>query len=149
MIRLTAAQARLIEKLAIAAWPKECCGLLIGRRAEAGLLVDEVRPCKNLLADQENDRFEIDPQERFDAMRQARSMEREILGHYHSHPNGVAAPSKTDREQMYEPELTWLIVGVTKAGDCRLAAFRPNLEREDFDPVGLVIGSADDQNCRS
>ncbi len=148
MISLTFGQARLIESLAKAAWPRECCGLLIGRCVDGAQIIDEVRPCKNLLADGQNDRFEIDPQDRFDAMRQARSMGREILGHYHSHPNGVAAPSKTDRDMMYEPDLIWLIAGVTGAGDCSLAAFRPNLDREDFDPLRLVIKAADDQNCQ-
>lgn len=147
MIQLRASQARLIEKLAEAAYPGECCGLLIGRRlADGSLAIDEVRPCRNLLAGERTDRFEIDPQDRFDAMRQARSMGREIVGHYHSHPGTGPQPSETDQRMIYEPELVWLIVGVAggKAGD--INAFQPLADASGFRPLALVIDCEDGQN---
>lgn len=147
MILLAASQAKLIRHLAEAANPSECCGLLIGRRLQGGEIhVDEVRPCRNLLAEESEDRFEIDPACRFAAIRHARSMEREIVGHFHSHPGGPAHPSQTDRGMMYEPELIWLIVGVENGKAGGIEAFRPNLEIADFDPIPLVIGGPDDQN---
>lgn len=142
MIRLKESQIDLIRAQARAAQPGECCGLLLGRSAVGAVIVDEVRPCRNLMAAERADRFEIDPQERFDAMRQAKSMGRAIVGHYHSHPAASARPSDTDRKMMYEPELLWLIVG--KEGE--VAAWRPNLEKQDFDAVALVIAPGSGQN---
>ncbi|MBF0168574.1 MAG: M67 family metallopeptidase [Alphaproteobacteria bacterium] len=138
-----------MRRLAEAAHPKECCGLLIGRRLEAATQVDEIRPCRNLLDKECQDRFEIDPTDRFAAMRQARAMGREIVGHYHAHPQGPARPSETDRGMMYEPELIWLIIGMQKGQVEGIAAFRPNTEAGDFDAVLLVIEAPDDQNSPS
>lgn len=138
---------QLIQRLAEAAYPHECCGLLIGRRLENGdLMVDEARPCRNLLADERADRFEIDPQERFDAMRHARSLDREILGHYHSHPDADPQPSATDRQMIYEPELVWLIVGVQDGKAGEINAFQPMADASGFQPLALVIESKGDQN---
>lgn len=102
-------------------------------------MVDEVRPCRNLQASERADRFELDPQERFDAQRQARSMGREIIGHYHSHPNGSSSPSETDRSMMYEPELAWLIVAIEAGKAGGLAAYLPSPDRGDFASLELVI----------
>lgn len=142
MIRLKESQINLIRAEARAAQPQECCGLLLGRAIDGGVAVDEVRPCRNLLAAERCDRFEIDPQERFDALRHARSLGRAVVGHYHSHPAAAANPSDADRSMMYEPELVWLIVG----GDGEVTAWRPNLERRDFDALALVIAPGDGQN---
>ncbi|MBI5121856.1 MAG: M67 family metallopeptidase [Rhodospirillales bacterium] len=149
MIHLKASQARLIEKLAEAAYPSECCGLLIGRRLDDGsLAVDELRPCRNLLAEDRGDRFEIDPQDRFDAMRQARSLGREILGHFHSHPDAEPEPSATDRQMIYEPELVWLIVAVQDGQAGGVKAFMPLADAGGFRPLALVIDGQDGQNPR-
>lgn len=146
MIRLSSRQAEFIQKQAETAWPKECCGLLIGRLEGDELLVDEVRPCRNLLAPDSQDRFEIDPQDRFDAQRQARAMGRQIVGHYHSHPNGVGEPSATDKGMMFEPELVWLIVGVQDGRALPVKAFQPDPEKSDFAPLPLVIAAPSKQN---
>lgn len=149
MIHLKASQARLIERLAEAAYPSECCGLLIGRRQEDGtILVDELRPCRNLLAEARGDRFEIDPQDRFDAMRQARSLGREIVGHYHSHPGAGPQPSDTDQRMIYEPELVWLIVGVAGGKAGGINAFLPLADASGFRPLALVISGQGGQNPR-
>ena len=44
------------------------------------------------------DRFEIDPAEQIKLMRALRGAGREIIGCYHSHPNGSAEPS-ADRSE--------------------------------------------------
>lgn len=146
ILRLSQRQAELILGQAAEAYPAEACGLLIGRRQDEARLVDEVRPCRNLLARELRDRFEIDPGERLEATRQARPLGREIVGHYHSHPDGQAVPSATDKSMMYEPELAWLIVSWPEG---RMAAFRPSPEKEDFEPAELVIATDERQNPTS
>jgi proteasome lid subunit RPN8/RPN11 len=105
-----------IEAAARAAYPEECCGLLIGfRESDGRVRVTQVAESKNIAPPPRRDRFEVDPAVRFATMRRLRGSREEIVGHYHSHPDGPARPSAHDAAQAYEPELAWLIVAV--AGD--------------------------------
>jgi proteasome lid subunit RPN8/RPN11 len=66
--------------------------------------------------------FQIDPQAQFDLMRALRGSQRRIIGCFHSHPDGVPAPSATDRAQAYESDFLWLIVGGSAEGGLTLGA---------------------------
>jgi proteasome lid subunit RPN8/RPN11 len=96
--------ATLIEEAAHAA-PEECCGLLLGRDG----VVTQARPAANV-ADDRATRFEIDPMALFAAHKQARSGGPELLGYYHSHPEGHPVPSATDCEHASGDARTWAIV---------------------------------------
>ena len=82
-----------------AAHPRECCGLLEGD----GERIAAIHPARNL-ADAA-DRFEIDPALQFRLRREGRR----IVGCYHSHPGGVAAPSRRDADGAGETGFLWLI----------------------------------------
>ena len=88
------------------AMPEECCGLLLGR---AGA-IEESRLATNVAADPLR-RFEIDPQALVDAHRAARRGGPQVVGYYHSHPNGPAAPSEIDRAQAAHDGTVWAIIG--------------------------------------
>lgn len=108
----------------------EVCGLLLGRDDA----ITAVLPCRNVAADPSR-RFEIDPAALIAAHRRARAGELALLGHYHSHPTGSAAPSEQDALNAAADGAVWLIA----AGDVVTAWMaRPNGERHGrFDPVGL------------
>jgi|TARA_B110000196_G_scaffold230142_1_gene198707 proteasome lid subunit RPN8/RPN11 len=119
MISIPQKFLKTIIDAAETAYPKECCGLLIGCDNGAGaLVVSRVAMSENIAKGAELDQFEIDPQVRFNVMREldnnAKNNEpkQRIIGHYHSHPNHPAQPSKTDLEMAYEPDLIWLITSV-------------------------------------
>ena len=84
---------------------KECCGLLLGSGT-----VDEARPATNVAKDPRR-RFEIDPQALVDAYRAAREGGPAVIGFYHSHPTGQAAPSATDRAMAAGDGKVWAILG--------------------------------------
>ena len=87
----------------------ECCGLLLGRFEGACAVVDEAVPSQNLAADPTKE-FEIDVALRLRVQRAAREAGREVLGIYHTHPSGSAAPSNTDHTRAREePGLIWVI----------------------------------------
>jgi len=96
-----------IKRLAAAAPGVEICGLLLGE----GGRVDAIRPCANVSAEP-HDSFEIDPVALIAAHRACRSGQPGPIGHYHSHPGGVAIPSDRDAAAA-EPGSYWIIV----AGD--------------------------------
>lgn len=119
MISIPQAFLKVIIDAAETAYPKESCGLLVGCDNGAGaLLVTQVVLSENVAKGVERDRFEIDPQVRFNVMREldnyAKNDEprQRIIGHYHSHPNHPAQPSMKDLEMAYEPDLVWIITSV-------------------------------------
>jgi proteasome lid subunit RPN8/RPN11 len=84
--------------------PEECCGLLAG-------LADVVRfvyPLTN--ANPSSTSFTIDPGEHFHSWRHASLNNWDLIGAFHSHPNGPGHPSKTDRALANEPDWVYLIV---------------------------------------
>ena len=107
-IELTSGIAATLLAEATRAHPHECCGLLLGE----GARLLEVRPAANVHAAPER-QFEIDPAALIAAHRAARAGGLQVLGYYHSHPNGLAQPSATDRAQASGDGRIWAIV----AGD--------------------------------
>jgi desampylase len=93
------------------AFPRECCGLLEGFVESDVAHVVGLHATKNLSED--DDRFEIDPADHFAAIRAARGNGREIVGCYHSHPNGRAEPSARDAEGAWDEGFVWLIAAVS------------------------------------
>ncbi len=103
------------------AYPRECCGLLVGHGAGGDFTVTRIEPSANVEPTGAPDRFEIDPTLRIRLQRGLRGGADAIIGHYHSHPDHAAAPSATDRAMAYEPEMVWLITAIAagKAGASR------------------------------
>ncbi len=96
--------ATLLSEAANAA-PLECCGLLLGREGR----VTEARPAANVAPDPAR-HFEIDPAALFAAHRAARAGGPELIGYYHSHPEGHPVPSATDCAHASGDSRIWAIV---------------------------------------
>lgn len=110
--------------------PHECCGLLIGNREE----ILEAMPARN---DRPSvDRYLINPEDHFRAIRHARAAGLAVIGAYHSHPATPAVPSTTDVEEAHEVGYLYLIVSLTEH-PARVAGFR--FTREQFVPVDLQV----------
>lgn len=80
-----------------------------------GQAIAEARPTLNV-ARERRGYFEIDPQALIDAHRAARAGGPQVLGYYHSHPDGPAEPSAADRAQAPRDGRVWAIAapgGVT------------------------------------
>ncbi|OFX10626.1 MAG: hypothetical protein A2516_07735 [Alphaproteobacteria bacterium RIFOXYD12_FULL_60_8] len=122
-----------MRREAEAAYPAECCGLLLGREEQ----ITAVIPAANLRACEGNDMFEVDPQVRFEVERGARAGGDRLIGHYHSHPDHPAQPSATDRAMAFEPNLIWLIVPVAGGSAGEPRAFR--LCGEDVEELVVEI----------
>jgi proteasome lid subunit RPN8/RPN11 len=113
-----------IARHGAAEFPRECCGILLGRHTSGGLIIDRALPAKNIApADRAHDRYIIDPLAILHADRAAQSDQLELVGFYHSHPNHPAVPSKTDIELAWLDYL-YLIASITAAGLAELRAWR-------------------------
>lgn len=103
----TLSRAAVAEMLraADAAAPYEACGLLLG----AGRHVHTATPCANV-ADNPARHFEIASASLFAAHRAARAGGPQVVGYFHSHPNGLARPSATDQASAAGDGRVWAIV---------------------------------------
>jgi proteasome lid subunit RPN8/RPN11 len=119
--------AALIRHAARAAFPRECCGLLLGDGADT-VQVARILATANIAADPLR-HFAIDPQILFDHHRpsreiRSRKINMRIVGHYHSHPNGRRNPSAEDLAMAHDRDAVWIIAAV--AGDeVSLCAYVP------------------------
>ena len=84
---------------------RECCGLLAGRDGT----VTRSFPAVNAASDPAIS-YDIAPEELFRLMREMRAAGLELLGIYHSHPNGQNEPSPSDVERAYYPDAAYFII---------------------------------------
>lgn len=105
-----------IRGRAAAAYPEECCGILIGAAQGDIIVVGRELACPNAAPPSERrTRFEIDPRVVLNLTRALRSTTEQIVGFYHSHPDAGAAPSDHDLTYFrLWPDTAWLIVPVAE-----------------------------------
>lgn len=110
-LAVTSGALATLRKEASRAAPIEACGLLLGQ----GGLIETAQLCTNVAPDPAR-HFEIDPAALIAAIRAEREGGVQVIGYWHSHPNGLAEPSATDRKQASGDGRIWAIVageGVT------------------------------------
>lgn len=86
---------------ASAEYPRECCGILLGKHQCGQRIVCDVLSARNAAKDtQMLDAFMIEPLDVLAAEKTARDRRLEIVGFYHSHPDCDAYPSANDTMHM-------------------------------------------------
>ncbi|MGF1567294.1 MAG: Mov34/MPN/PAD-1 family protein [Nodosilinea sp.] len=134
-IHLSQTHQDTITEAAVAAYPKECCGLVLGQITPpgAGQNDDDQRHVSDVISlanawipavteytDPDGsetrslgqwDRYWIDPVAMLAVQRSARQRNLAIVGVYHSHPDYPAVPSECDRRLAW-PVYSYLIVSV-------------------------------------
>lgn len=128
--------AATVARHAERGYPREVCGILIGRRdAGAGVTdVLEVVEAANTWAEEaeRTRRFHIEPRDILREERRARESEREIVGFYHSHPDHPARPSTTDREFAW-PVYAYVIQSVKDGRAADIACWRLLDDRSEYE----------------
>jgi proteasome lid subunit RPN8/RPN11 len=84
---------------------EECCGLLAGLDGGIYRAFSAHNAAKHPAT-----AYEIAPKELFRIMREVRAAGLELLGIYHSHPNGDNQPSLRDVERAYYPDAAYFIL---------------------------------------
>ncbi len=87
--------------------PNEACGYLLGSKEN----ISAIYPIKNRLHSPTE--FEFVPEEQFKAIRETRKSNLEIIGVFHSHPNGKAYPSQKDIELADSNHIQLIVVPET------------------------------------
>jgi proteasome lid subunit RPN8/RPN11 len=96
----------------------ECCGMLAGRDG----VITRASPAANAAKNPATG-YEIAPKELFQLTREIRSAGLQLLGIYHSHPNGNNEPSARDVAQAYYPDVTYFIISPVPEAERPVRAF--------------------------
>jgi len=104
---------RRIRERGEAAYPDECCGILIGSVAGAVKTATNAIAVKNGSTHPRN-HYEIAPIDLIRAQRDARVGGLEILGFYHSHPDHPAQWSATDLAEAHWLGSSYVITAIEK-----------------------------------
>ena len=143
---LTADQLNAVEAAALKALPRECCGLIVGRRtAEGGVVVSRIVESANRTDADPTSTFEIDPAVHIHWQRTLRDTDEELIGVYHSHPSSPPVPSDRDARDVTIDGWVWLITAVDGDGQCRTGAYVAHLRPQasgTFTPATLVLTDA-------
>jgi proteasome lid subunit RPN8/RPN11 len=134
------AMLQQIYRYARLAFPIECCGYLRGRggpgRSPSGGVIDQLVACTNAEPVQPERNFAIDGDDLF-AFARTFATARPALVIYHSHTNGRAYFSETDRAQSAtidgpHYDCQHLIVGVTAERVTEAALFAWDFDDKNF-----------------
>lgn len=103
MVLSPTAQAAIL-RAASGAHPNEACGLLLGTATH----IVAAQPTANVHPEPAR-HFEIDPAALIAAHKAARAGGPQLVGYFHSHPNGLARPSATDAAMAAGDGRIWAI----------------------------------------
>jgi proteasome lid subunit RPN8/RPN11 len=137
-VKIAQAQLDAILGAASRAYPNECCGLLEGIEEGGGWRVAAIHETPNV-SETPRRSFLVDPEAQFDLMRALRGGAHRLIGCFHSHPDGSAAPSQSDRAQAYEADFIYLIAGGEPRAGFRLKAFRWDEASSEFEELPLTL----------
>ena len=137
---LAAADAARLARAAERAWPEEACALLEGTRGGVRVAVAGVHLADNVAADRVR-QFEVDPRRLLALHRALRAGPTELVGVWHSHPDGSADLSETDRAHAFESGFVWLLTPVRDRRTTGIVAFRAERGRGGvrFIPMDLEL----------
>ena len=145
MIRLGAGLAEEIERHAEREYPRECCGLLVGRITDGGRTreVHATYPVANIFSEEaeRHHRMAIEPLEyaRAERLHAARGLG--VVGNYHSHPDHPAVPSQYDLEHLAPwPTMSYVVVSVREGKAFELRSWELEADRSRFNEEDVSSG---------
>jgi proteasome lid subunit RPN8/RPN11 len=132
MVQISSDLLQHLHAVAAASPAEEVCGLLLGHANR----IDAVQIARNIAASPAT-HFEVDPLCLIAAHKAARAGGAQVIGNWHSHPQGRPEPSAEDARCAAPDGQVWLILGQGSA-QCWQAV--PNGSwRGRFEQVGLAV----------
>jgi len=145
MLRISQGHLSSIRRSAERCYPRECCGVLLGKLVDGERVVFEVISCTNVAEGDQRDRYHIDPAELIDIQKRARDSGLDIVGFFHSHPDHPAVASRTDLKEALWFANSYLIVEVNQGRAGEIGSFvlcGTDEQDKRFDPEQIAITDA-------
>ena len=135
-----------IEAEGVAAYPNECCGILVGRDVIGPTgtvrIIERLYPVPNVYeASEQYHRFAADPLVQIRVEKEADAQGMLVLGFYHSHPDHPARPSETDRLAAW-PFYSYVIVSILKGAPSDMTSWTLDEQTETFKPQEIEMNTA-------
>ncbi len=143
MIRVSPDAWSVIERHLERAYPKEGCGILLGTDDGGNRDALVAIPCRNAYEGEQQDRFQLDPEEQLAAERRARELGLSVVAIFHSHPDCDAYFSSTDLKYSC-PWYSNIVVSVQAGCVVHAKAFLANFDQTESHPDDLVHNYAQD-----
>jgi len=96
--------------------PNECCGLLLGKQ-----IIERAVPMRSIPP--APDAYYMDPEQQIVVFTDMQATGEQLLGIYHSHPNGPVEPSGMDLQLAFHPDALYVIISLADADSPVLAAY--------------------------
>ncbi len=123
--------------------PIECCGILLGLRRENETHIHQIIEAKNIAPEQREKNYQIDWQTLIQTVKTTRQNPKhaeQIVGFYHSHPDGSTQPSSLDRELAWIDH-SYVIISLHTNAPPTLSCWRLPVENSLFINEKLVCSS--------
>lgn len=132
-------QLELVEREALAAYPEECCGALLGHlggQQPWWAQVREVAVAANSATDRRRERYVIDPTHLLGIQKEARQRGLDVVGYYHSHPDHGPIPGRFDLESAWHG-VGYLILAVDEGRVTDVKCWRLESDGKSFHEVDI------------
>lgn len=133
-LRLPADTRAHIRAHGVAAYPDECCGVLLGPGDGTAIETWRLDNSSDL---ERGRRFLIGPDDYRRAEARAASRDLQIVGFYHSHPDHPAEPSAFDLAHAW-PNLSYAIVSIRGGRPGELRSWRLRPDRSGYDEESIT-----------
>jgi proteasome lid subunit RPN8/RPN11 len=128
MIRIQPDAWREMVAHALATYPHECCGAMLGSVDDARKTVRIALPLENASAGARESRYELRPAVLLRADKEARDRHLDLVGIYHSHPDCDAYFSVTDLKNSC-PWYSFVVLSIRKGAFDHANSWLPDAEQ--------------------
>jgi proteasome lid subunit RPN8/RPN11 len=122
--------AEAIRRHGVETYPNECCGALIGSDGDVKV-VRHVSALPNNTEEGARRRFLIRPSDYRFVEEEAKRLNQDLLGFYHSHPDHPARPSQYDLDHAF-PFFWYVIVSIQQGQPENMTVWRLAEDRSQF-----------------
>lgn len=159
MIQITQRTVDALNRHAVAEYPEECCGYILGLEDPESWRVNRCRNIQNSLHATDPERYPRDARTAYtfseDDMAvlfhgSPESTAHRVIAFYHSHPDHAAYFSEKDKDEALvgwlEPEPLYLVLSVEKGQVRDMKAYRWRGDRDVFEEKDIERISMDTSN---
>jgi len=113
---------------ALATYPHECCGAMLGSLGDGNKTVRVALPLENASEGERERHYELRPADLLRADREARDRKLDLVGIYHSHPDCDAYFSVTDLKNSC-PWYSFVVLSIRKGAFDHANSWLPDAEQ--------------------
>jgi proteasome lid subunit RPN8/RPN11 len=137
MIDISVSPWQIMVAHAESTYPNECCGVMLGKIVGDSKSVTIATRLENVSAGSQAARYELRPEDLLNADKEARRLNLDLIGIYHSHPDCDAYFSETDLKNSC-PWYSFVVLSVKNGKFNHANSWLPNAEQSESEKEELI-----------